>query len=62
MTGKEIAEAALKNDTVIWNGKKYTCIGYKRIIEKRKGIIDSAVLKDEREIIYHVLIREVNKA
>lgn len=61
MTGKEVAGAALKNDTVMWNGGKYACVGYKRIVDKHKGIIDSAILKDERGILYDVLIREVTE-
>lgn len=59
MTGSEVAAAALRNDLVKWKGAKYICVGYKRIIDKRKGIINSAVLKDERGILYEVLIREV---
>lgn len=59
MTGSEVAAAALRNDLVKWKGTEYFCVGYKRIIDKRKGIINSAVLKDERGILYEVLIREV---
>lgn len=59
MTGSEVAAAALRNDLVKWKGAEYICVGYKRIIDKRKGIINSAVLKDKRGILYEVLIREV---
>jgi hypothetical protein len=60
MDNKEIAIAALHNDTVKWNGSKYTCIGYKRIYERNR-IINTAILKDEQGRLYDVLTREVEK-